>query len=355
LLTGVTGFLGVYLLNELINTTQAIIYCHIRAANQTAAKQRLQKTLLKYQLKHLVNNPKIKIIIGDLEKKFIGISPNVFKRLAKKVDSIYHCGAYVNHIYHYQQLYPANVRSTRELLKFAALGKNKAFHYISTISCVSNLDDKGYAREACPKQNLPKLLCGYTLTKWASERMLCSAMQHGFAITIYRPGNITGSSINGISNPERNHLLLLLKSCIQLGMAPDWDAYFDMVSIDIVAKSIIGLSLEPNSKSRLYNMQNSKPPTWRQFIKWVNKYGFKIKMVKPEIWHKHIRAVDEQNALYPLLTYYLNGGAEELRASAKVKYQKTQKHLHKIGIYYSKYNKDYIFKCLDYLVAISFL
>jgi amino acid adenylation domain-containing protein/thioester reductase-like protein len=355
LLTGGSGFLGIYLLKELITKTKAIVYCLVRGSNQNEATKKLYHALSKHKLNGLIKNHRIKIILGDLEKPLIGVSSNKFKKLAEQVDCIYHCGAYVHHLYDYQQLFKANVQSVKELLKLASVGKKKAFHYISTVSCVSNFDKRGYAKEACPTKDFPKSLNGYSLTKWAAERMLCSARKKDIIVTIYRPGNITGDIKNGISNPEKNHLLLLLKSCIQLEIAPDWDICFDMTSVDLLSQAIVELSLRPESNGKTYNMHNPRSPSWRQVIKWIKEYGFSIKMVKPKIWYAHIRGIGMDNALYPLLPYYLNGCSSELKEIGKIKYQKTQKALQKLNIIYPKYGKQYVFKILDYLIDTKFI
>ena len=53
-LTGATGFLGAYLLDELLRQTDAAIYCLVRAADQQAAQERLQSQLQRrqFQLAH---------------------------------------------------------------------------------------------------------------------------------------------------------------------------------------------------------------------------------------------------------------------------------------------------------------
>jgi len=49
-LTGATGFLGSFLLHELLEQTQAEIYCLVRSANVEESKQKLHRTLASYAL-----------------------------------------------------------------------------------------------------------------------------------------------------------------------------------------------------------------------------------------------------------------------------------------------------------------
>jgi acyl carrier protein len=103
LLTGATGFLGAFLLKELLQQTEAHIYCLVRAANRSEGLSRLQTTLEKYQLWHpAFNHSRIIPILGDLAQPLLGLAPQEFARLAAQIDTIYHNGADVNFFKSYQ-------------------------------------------------------------------------------------------------------------------------------------------------------------------------------------------------------------------------------------------------------------
>jgi hypothetical protein len=103
-LTGATGFLGSFLLHELLDQTQAEIYCLVRSANVEEGKQKLYKTLAAYGLWREELSPRIVPIVGDLSAPLLGLSEHQFRMLAGKVDAIYHNGALVNWISSYHQL-----------------------------------------------------------------------------------------------------------------------------------------------------------------------------------------------------------------------------------------------------------
>jgi len=356
LLTGATGFLGIHLLNTLLQKTSATVYCLVRGGNLDTVDSKLKQNIHKHKLEHLSGNPRVKIIIGDLEKPILGIAHDKWLWLATNVDSIYHCGAYVHHVYDYDKLFKANVQSTIELLKLSAENKNKAFHFVSTISSISAFDEYGYATENGPSElSLPVTPSGYALTKMVAERILWRAQKRGFNITIYRPGNITGDTTFGICHPEQNHLLLLLKSCIQLGIVPNIDNNFEALPVDVLANSIIALSLQQQKNGRVFNLHHPYPTVWRQFIAWIQDYGFDLKYVQPEIWRQQLQNIDEKNALFSLLVYYINSDNNEIEDTSKIRYHKTQKILAAADIIYPKVDKDYVFKCVDYLVQCDFL
>ena len=132
LLTGATGFLGTFLLNELLQQTSADIYCLVRAENDTLAQERIENKLKSYLLWDDSVRKRIIPIVGDLSQPLLGLSRDRFNAIAKSVDVIYHNGAWVNFTYPYSQLKAANVSGTQEVLRLAVQSKVKPVHFIST-------------------------------------------------------------------------------------------------------------------------------------------------------------------------------------------------------------------------------
>jgi len=95
-LTGATGFVGAFLLHELLEQTQAKIYCLVRSPNESEGAKRLQKTLEKYLLWNPDQSSRIIPTVGNLEQPLLGLSAEQFERLALQIDTIYHNGAQVN-------------------------------------------------------------------------------------------------------------------------------------------------------------------------------------------------------------------------------------------------------------------
>ena len=73
-------------------------------------------------------------VCGDLARPRLGLSPEAFDSLAASIDVVYHNGAYVNFVYPYQVLKPANVGGTVEVLRLATQTKVKPLHFVSTVS-----------------------------------------------------------------------------------------------------------------------------------------------------------------------------------------------------------------------------
>merc|ERR1712176_1110265 len=175
-------------------------------------------------------------VAGDLSKPLLGMGDLQFKSLALEIDSIIHCGAEVNLIKPYSSLKESNVLGTQEILRLATTNgfiktKVKPVHYIST-NGIFPVDVEAYSAESSEEKRSvllkedvdldkfsPFLSEGYAMTKWVAERMCAVAESRGLPVSILRPGNMAGSSLTGISNPDDLNYLLL-QGILETGCAP---------------------------------------------------------------------------------------------------------------------------------------
>lgn len=336
LLTGATGFLGAHLLRDLIQNTSFKVYCLVRAESCAQGIDRIKAELTKYQL-DVTDFERIIIICADLSEPMLGLSNKEFEFLADEIDLVYHNGAYVHHLYDYEILRTSNVTSTLELLKLCTHKKNKELHYVSTLSAItdhhntSNIITEHFVDYSL---DIPVDMSGYNQTKLISEYLLSQARQRGIDINIYRPGWIMGQLNTGIMATENNHLLLLLKGCIQIGLAPDWDIVLNILPVDFASSFIVKTSLEKNLKNKVYNLSNDcLQIQWLYLIHSFNKQGFSINIIPAEDWIKKIQKINNRNALYNLLSLYRNE-------------QELQKLMRSV---YSKISSQNTLSAMDYL------
>ncbi|MDQ5853769.1 MAG: SDR family oxidoreductase, partial [Chloroflexota bacterium] len=133
-LTGATGFLGAFLLHELLQQTKATIYCLVRCANVEEGRQRIDRNLAAYVPGSDHHRSRIIPVARDLSQPLLGLLPEQFETLATQIDTIYHNGAMVNWIYSYSRLKSANVVGTQEILRLASRGTVKPVHVVSSLS-----------------------------------------------------------------------------------------------------------------------------------------------------------------------------------------------------------------------------
>ncbi|MBO3460460.1 amino acid adenylation domain-containing protein [Aetokthonos hydrillicola Thurmond2011] len=307
LLTGVTGFLGAFLLNELVQQTPADIYCLVRASSVEEAKQKIQMNLERYMLWSSELSSRIVPILGDLSKPLLGLTHEDFTELASKLDVIYHVGAFVNLLYPYSTLKVTNVLGTQEILRLASHHTITPVHFISTIDVLKPLIFHGRKmiredeRLAYPEE----LTRGYTQSKWVAEQLLMAAQYRGIPISIYRPGMISGDSKTGAYHTN-DLMARIIKGIIQLGCAPDLDAWVNITPIDYASKAIVHLSKQRESLGKAFHIANPHPLPWKQLINEIRNLGYSIQVLPHETWKAELLKLErsEENVLIPIRSLF---------------------------------------------------
>lgn len=247
LLTGATGFLGAFLLNDLLESTSAKIICLVRFNEPSeddipAGIARLRRNLLDFGLWSDSIMERIEILPGNLSRKRLGISPEPFEQLAKRVQVVVHCAATVNLVYPYAALRNANIGGTREILRLAALG-GATVQYVSTNGVLPPSQEGWPESKILDMDEIPSAIPdGYGQTKCVAEYLVREAGNRGLPVRILRAGTISGHSATGSANAW-DLLTALITESIHLKHYPDVPNWrMEMTPVDFVSKSIVHLS-----------------------------------------------------------------------------------------------------------------
>lgn len=354
LLTGAESFLGIYLLRELLNKTEAKIYCLIKKGKFESVATRLINTIDRYELSNDISlaNRRIVMIESDTGRDQFGIPAELYHSLASKIDLIYHCGTDTNLVTSYNHLRMSNVQSTVEIIKFALINYDKPIHFISTLASANKMDDKGQLLEEFPDANASQLIGGYTISKWVSERLLTQLKNRGLPVSIYRSGYIWGQSDTGITS-IKDSLILLIKGCIQMGYAPRWYEKIRILPVDFVSEAIVSISLLNSKKSNVFHIDNPNCIMWNDLIAWLNHYGYSIKLCSHQEWSKHLLKIGQDNALFSFLPHYLSQISPP--EPHEIVMDNTMNALKKADIVYPDVNDKLLRMYIKYLCEIGFL
>jgi amino acid adenylation domain-containing protein/thioester reductase-like protein len=354
LLTGAGGFLGIFMLNELLQTTNAKIYCLVRKGEFESAAKKINATIKKFGLEKemSLSNRRIVAVPSDLSLDHFGLPLEQYRNMAKHVDLIYHCGAQVNIMASYNKLRGSNVQGTLEIIKFATHTKDKPIHYVSTLSSAYLKDEHGALSEEFPTETYHDLFGGYAISKWVSERLLTELKNRGCPVMIYRSGYISGRESTGITSLN-DALLMLIKGCIQLGYAPDMHEKVTILPVDYVSKAIIAISLNKPTTSSVYHIDHPIGIMWTDLVNWLNDYGYNIKLTSMKNWKSKLTNIPTDNALYPFLPYYL--ALPDDHASLNVVTDKATKVLKDCGLPYPEINDKLLSTYIDYLCQEGFM
>ncbi|SFL14046.1 non-ribosomal peptide synthetase [Lysobacter sp. cf310] len=303
LITGATGFLGAYLVRELLDTTGAELLCLVRADNETEGLRRIRANLDTYELWRAGDEQRLVPVCGDLSAPRLGLSAEAFDALAQRAEVIFHNGGQVNFLAPYEHLEAANVGGTLEVLRLAARHRVKPVHLVSTLGVY--LTERHLDRVVCesdPPPDAEGQMGGYNQSKWVGEQLGLAARERGLPVAIYRPARITGDSRLGTSNLG-DYFNAWIKGCVQLGYAPHLpDESFDMAPVDYVGRAIVRLALGAGEANGQYHFFNPRRLPIVDAVETMRDAGLAVEEIDYPSWRKALlaeAAVSRENALAP--------------------------------------------------------
>ena len=217
LITGATGYLGIHILRELIDSDAPHIYCLVRGKSQEAAESRL-RTLLYYYFAQSFKEmfgQRIHIVLGDVTQD---IDTNL------KVDTLFNCAAVVKHFSEGTEIEDVNIGGAQRCIDFCIKTGAKLIH-ISTASTrglwVGEIKDEVFTEQ--------RLYMGqylgnqYIYSKFMAERLILDAVAlHGLNAKIMRVGNLAARSTDGEfqANFSTNSFMGRIRIYNMLGCCP---------------------------------------------------------------------------------------------------------------------------------------
>jgi thioester reductase-like protein len=206
--TGATGFLGRFLVDKLLERKGTIT---------VLVRKGSEKRLEAIAERMGWDRKRISVVIGDLGKPKLGLTPAQIKALTGKVQHFFHLAAIYDLAADAESQKVANVEGTRHALELAAAIKAGCFHHTSSIAAAGLTP--GVFREDMFEE-AEGLSDPYFRTKHDSEGLV--RRQHKVPYRIYRPGAVVGHSQTGeidkIDGPY--YLFTLIKKLRQA--LPQW-------------------------------------------------------------------------------------------------------------------------------------
>ncbi|KAL8714422.1 MAG: hypothetical protein Q9220_001755 [cf. Caloplaca sp. 1 TL-2023] len=393
-LTGATGFLGAYVLRDLLSRGNITVIVHVRAKTEDAGLDRLRETCQAYGIWSDKWSSRLRCVIGDLQAENLGLNAEAWDKVVNEADMVIHNGAKVHWLQSYidittpdkgtdSKLKPANVLSTVTAMNLCAVGKPKAFAFVSSTSV---LDTNHYVQMSDVGTPVPEsddlsgsskgLGTGYGQSKWVSEYLVREAGRRGLRGAIVRPGYVTGDLRSGVTNTD-DFLIRYLKGCIQLHSAPVIDNGINMVPVDHVARCVVACALyPPKDPEEGVNVAQITAPsprmTFTDFASVLTRYGYRVESVGYEQWREDLveyvaRQGGDQHALLPLLNFVTAPlPAADLPADTRAPLLEDQntvaalqraadRHPTHVGGSYPVVNEDVVGLYIAFLVQVGFL
>ncbi|GAC42806.1 thioester reductase domain-containing protein, partial [Paenibacillus popilliae] len=262
LLTGATGYLGAYLLNEIILRTGSEVSVIVRGRTPDEARGRLADKLAYYFGPEWfpMHAARIHLVNGELSAERLGLEVENYERLAGEVDCIVHAAANVKHYGQYDEFVRSNVTATERLIELALERTPKAFHHVSTMSVgMGTIEGRAEVLFTEDDGDLGQQhLNVYVKTKFEAELRIQEARARGLQASIYRVGNIVCHSDTGHfqENIADNAFYNTIKAYLGLGVVLASEPDTDLSFVNQVSAAIVTLFDKPALYNGTYHVYN---------------------------------------------------------------------------------------------------
>lgn len=352
LLFGATGFLGIHVLKEILDSEKSsYIYCIVRKIDSEEPGERLLKAFHFYfgnAYNEMLNN-RIKVINGDLKENNFGLPYEEYLRLGSITSKVVHCGATVKHFGKKDDFYKINVDGTKRVAEFC-MNFNKYLIFTSSIAVLEKLlSDGGW------KYRQEKLSDDYVKSKIKAEQLIVDYGRRGLRFTIVRIGALTGRYSDGVfqRNIKDNAVYARVKTILQSGCLPSvlLEKKIEFLPVDCCAKTMN--QFIANEKQGIYLLCNYNTITYKKLMEYFIELGYFIKVKEYQNLEKYLREM----SLKGLNREAISGFYLQMRRKwEKNWYDKSESNnIMQMQFSYPVIDKTYIEKIVDYMVKVDFI
>lgn len=225
LLTGATGFVGIHLLERLLNRADVHVVALVRQKGSDTPYARLEDAFHKAFPHRVLDRSRVSVLGGDLSRPSLGLSESAWAQAAATIDEVIHCGADVNFLGSPSSLFDANVAGTAELIRLCNEGRAKRFHQISTMAVMRI--QPGVEGQPCAS--------GYEYTKHLADQLVHHAREQGLKARTYRLDDVLPALGSGYPN-QRSLIHLFLKACLRHGVVVTGSGTVGLLPVDVLAE-----------------------------------------------------------------------------------------------------------------------
>lgn len=222
LVTGATGFIGSFLVKELIKQREKITILARNSSDPNIITE--------------FKNLGIKVVFGDLRIK------DSLREAVKDQEIVIHCAGI--HDFEYPELKATNVDGTRNLLEVCWDKNIKRFIHISSATVFGQVQNGTEESECRPES-------AYAKTKYLGEQIVQEYMEKGIKSTILRPPIVYG--------PHKKASLVKWSTYIYRGyflIFGNGNNHVEIVHVNDLVKVIIAVLNNNNNENKIYTISS---------------------------------------------------------------------------------------------------
>lgn len=306
LLTGVTGFLGIHILDTFLQNESGTIYTIIRKEPGISSRDKLLNKLHYYfgdKYDNEIDN-RIFIIEGDTSLPGFGLNQEQLFNVVNSIDIIINAAAKVAHYGSYKDFYTVNVKSVENLIHIANTFNKKLYH-ISTLSVSGNSFVDQYYDEQDFNENIDfaennfyigqSLNNVYIKSKFEAERLIMDSILNGTDAYILRVGNLMPRYIDGKfqENYMDNAYINRINCFYKLGCIPNnvLNYYLEFTPIDFTSAAILKIIQFSTETNRIFHIFNHNHIFIKDLLSILKNAGKEIKIIEKDDFKKIIKNI----------------------------------------------------------------
>jgi long-chain acyl-CoA synthetase len=244
-LTGATGFLGMQVLDRILEQSDRQVLALVRASDAVSAQRRVAQTLEGLYGRPDRHAGRVRAVAADLAAPACGLDPEAWSRLARSCGAVVHCAASVSFGLELGEARAINVGGSRQMLALArrarAEGVAERFVHVSTAYVAGDTSGDFLESQRDAGQGFRNT---YERTKLEAELAIADALDE-LAGVIVRPSIVVGERATGWTSAF-NVIYPPLRAFVTgaIDVVPGRpDGIVDIVPSDYVADAIAHLLL----------------------------------------------------------------------------------------------------------------
>jgi thioester reductase-like protein len=363
LLTGATGYLGIHVLRELIDSDTTTITCLVRGKDQASAEHRLKNLMFYYfekSFKELFGS-RLFVVNGDVTQDFTTMAGG----FPTNIDTVFNCAANVKHFSKGTDIEDVNIGGAQRCVEFCMNTGARLVH-ISTTS-VGEIWIVRNDGEQVPMLDERKLWFGqfldnrYIHSKFLAERLVLDAIaHHGLSAKVMRVGNLAPRSYDGEFqvNFNSNSYMGRIKVFHTLGCCPynSYDEHTEMSPINETAKAVVLLATTPK-ECNLFQAFNNHTELLGDVLLLLKKVGREIRFVEDDEFQQAIELAGQDPEKAKLLSAML-AYEDMVHGQKAVVIDRDNRYtcsvLHRLGFHWSDTAWDYVERMLTTISGFGY-
>jgi len=279
-ITGATGYLGGYVLHELLERQDGRVSVLVRAQDEAAARAKLWRSLQLHRDADAFWDAlsRVDFVFGDLHQPGLGIEARTHARLLDETDSVLHIAASLNRK-SAKACLNTNLRGTLSVIRLArAIADHKGlrrFSHVSTTAVAGTRASETVLEDEAIDWNRSDY-DPYARTKKFCEHMAVELLED-VDKTFFRPSIVMGDSKK--AHTSQFDMVGAFCGLARMPLIPiRGDARFDIVPADFVGESIARLHLKPKTRHMRYHLSAGVgSPTGQQIDAALRGIGMRLR------------------------------------------------------------------------------